>query len=90
MQGFEVDFLKIDAGIIRNILHDTVDLAAIVAINKEAKRVSIKTVAESVENEETIAKLREVGVDFAQGYGISRPRPLAEKFPKLHLQMEAA
>jgi EAL domain-containing protein (putative c-di-GMP-specific phosphodiesterase class I) len=30
-----------------------------------------------VENEETIAKLREVGIDYAQGFGISRPQPLA-------------
>lgn len=90
IQGFKVDFLKIDGGIVRNILYDPVDLAAIVAINKEAKKVGVKTVAESVENEETIAKLREIGVDFAQGYGISRPRPLAEKPPKLHLKKEAA
>jgi EAL domain-containing protein (putative c-di-GMP-specific phosphodiesterase class I) len=37
-----------------------------------------KTVVELVENDETIAKLREIGIDFAQGYGISTPHPLAD------------
>ncbi len=37
-----------------------------------------KAVVELVENEETIAKLREIGIDFAQGYGISTPRPLVD------------
>ena len=40
-------------------------------------RLQTKTIAELVESEETTAKLREVGVDFAQGYGVSRPQPLA-------------
>ena len=37
-----------------------------------------KTVVELVENDETIAKLREISIDFARGYGISTPRPLAD------------
>jgi EAL domain-containing protein (putative c-di-GMP-specific phosphodiesterase class I) len=55
-----------------------VELAKITAVNRVAKSIGVKTIAELVENEETIAKLREVGIDFAQGFGISRPRPLAE------------
>ena len=78
IRGFRVEFLKIDGNIIFNILRDPVELAKITAINRVAKLIGVKTIAELVENEETIAKLREVGVDFAQGFGISRPRPLAE------------
>ncbi len=78
IRGFQVEFLKIDGSIILNILRNPVDLAKITAINKVAKLIGLKTIAELVENEETIAKLRETGIDYAQGFGISRPRPLAE------------
>jgi EAL domain-containing protein (putative c-di-GMP-specific phosphodiesterase class I) len=54
-----------------------VKLAKVIAINRVAKKIGVKTIAELVESEETIASLREIGIDFAQGFGISRPRPLA-------------
>ncbi len=78
IRGFRVEFLKIDGNIIFNILRDPVELAKIVAINRVAKLIGVKTIAELVESEETVAKLRETGIDYAQGFGISRPRPLAE------------
>ena len=78
IRGFRVEFLKVDGGIIFNILRDPVELAKITAINSVAKKIGVKTIAELVENEETIAKLREIGIDFAQGFGISRPQPLAK------------
>jgi EAL domain-containing protein (putative c-di-GMP-specific phosphodiesterase class I) len=78
IRGFRVEFLKIDGNIIFNILRDPVELAKITAINRVAKLIGVKTIAELVENEETIAKLREVGIDYAQGFGISKPRPLSE------------
>ena len=40
--------------------------------------MGIQTIAESVENEEALRALAEIGVDYAQGFGISRPRPLSE------------
>jgi PAS domain S-box-containing protein len=78
IRGFRVEFLKIDGSIIFNILRNPVELAKITAVNQVAKKIGVKTIAELVESEETIAKLREVGIDYAQGFGISRPRPLAE------------
>ena len=90
IQGFEIDFLKIDGGIIRNILHDPVDLTAVRIINRTAKEIGVKTIAESVENEEIIAKLRKIGVHFAQGYGISQPCPLIKKSPKPCTQKKVA
>lgn len=78
IQGIHVDFLKIDGSVILDILNDPVKLAKIIAINRVAKKIGIKTVAELVESEEIIAKLRELEIDFAQGFGISRPRPLDE------------
>jgi PAS domain S-box-containing protein len=77
IRDFRVEYLKIDGSIIFNILRDPVALAKLTAINRVAKLIGVKTIAELVESEETIGKLREVGIDFAQGFGISRPEPLA-------------
>jgi len=78
IRGFQIDFLKIDGSIIFDILRDPVALAKVVAIGRVAKKIGVKTIAEMVESEEAIAKLREVGIDFAQGFGISRPRSFVE------------
>jgi PAS domain S-box-containing protein len=78
MHGFQVEFLKIDGNIILNMIRDPADLAKVISIHRAAKKSGIKTVAEFVESDEVIAKLREIGIDFAQGFGISRPQPLAE------------
>ncbi|MBI5436922.1 MAG: EAL domain-containing protein [Nitrosomonadales bacterium] len=77
IRGFQVDFLKIDGSIILYILRDPVYLARVTAISRVAKEIGVKTIAELVESEEIITSLREIGIDFAQGFGISRPRPLA-------------
>lgn len=81
IRGFRIEYLKIDGSIVLNILSDPVALAKIVAINNVAKKIGVKTIAEYVESEEIIAKLRETGIDFAQGFGISRPMPLGGESP---------
>jgi EAL domain-containing protein (putative c-di-GMP-specific phosphodiesterase class I) len=69
-------FLKIDGSIILSILQKPIDAARVAAITKVAKSIGAKTVAELVETVERILKLRELGVDFAQGLGISPPHPM--------------
>jgi EAL domain-containing protein (putative c-di-GMP-specific phosphodiesterase class I) len=64
--------------VILNMLRDDVQLAKVTAINRVAKQIGVKTVAECVENDEIVAKLKELGVDYAQGFGISQPRLLEE------------
>lgn len=76
LKRMRVDYLKISGDIILNILRDPVDLAKVTAINRVAHTMGIGTIAEFVESEQTLAKLRELQVDLAQGFGISRPRPL--------------
>lgn len=78
LKEINVDLIKIDGGLVYNIAHDEKDLAKVAAINRIAHTIKIQTVAELVETEDIIAKLREVGVDFAQGFGVARPRPLKE------------
>ena len=78
LRKINVDLIKIDGGLVYNIAHDEKDLAKVAAINRIAHTIKIQTVAELVETEDIIVKLREVGVDFAQGFGVARPRPLKE------------
>ena len=78
IRGFQVEFLKIDGSVILNILQDPVTLAKVRAVSGVAKKIGVKTVAEFVENEEIINRLKEIGIDYVQGFGISRPRPLVE------------
>jgi EAL domain-containing protein (putative c-di-GMP-specific phosphodiesterase class I) len=78
IRGFQVDFLKIDGSTILNMLSNPAALDKVVSINRVAKKIGVKTIAELVESDEIVAKLGEVGIDFAQGFGVSRPRRLAE------------
>ena len=78
IRGFQVDFLKIDGGTILNMLSNPVELAKVISIDRVAKKIGVKTVAELVESDEIVAKLCEIGIDFAQGFGVSRPRRLIE------------
>lgn len=78
LKKINVDIIKIDGSLVYNIPYDEKDLAKVAAINRIAHTIKIQTVAELVENEEIIIKLREIGVDFAQGFGVARPRPLNE------------
>jgi EAL domain-containing protein (putative c-di-GMP-specific phosphodiesterase class I)/PAS domain-containing protein len=74
LRDFQLDFLKIDGRVILGVLRDPAFLARVVAIQRIAKAIGVKTVAELVEDDATIAKLRALGVDLAQGFGIDRPQ----------------
>lgn len=78
IRRLQVHFLKIDSRVIYNIVRDPVELAKARAIARAARAMSIGTIAELVESEDAIALLRAAGVDYAQGFAISRPRPLED------------
>jgi EAL domain-containing protein (putative c-di-GMP-specific phosphodiesterase class I) len=73
LKHLPVDYLKIDGAFVRDIADDPIDRAMVEAINKIGHLMGIKTVAECVETPETLAILREIGVDYAQGYGVAMP-----------------
>lgn len=77
LKFLKVDYLKIDGDIILGLNRNPVDLIKLKAITRVARATNRRTIAEFVENEETLEKLREFGVDFAQGFGIARPAPLS-------------
>lgn len=77
LKRLSVDYLKIDDNIVRNILRDTVTPGQVKAIQGVCNIVGIRSIAGFVENEELLNKLKELGVDYAQGFGIDQPKPLA-------------
>ena len=76
LKNLPVDFLKIDGSFVRDIVEDPVDHVMVEAINRVGQVMGIQTIAEFVENDEILAELRRIGVNYAQGYGIARPAPL--------------
>ncbi len=92
LKQLPIDFLKIDGSLVRNIASDSIDLEMVRAINQIGHTVGAKTIAEFVENDEILNELRELGVDYAQGYGLRMPSPLLqlsdelEKRPPLQLR----
>lgn len=76
LKNLNVDYLKIDGAFVKNMASDRVDCSMVEAIHRIGHQVGLKTVAEYVESEAVLAKLREIGVDYAQGSHIHRPEPL--------------
>ena len=71
------DYLKIDGEFVRGCATDRTDQLVIQAVVDIARGLGKRTVAEMVGDEETLELLRELGVDYAQGFHIGRPAPLA-------------
>jgi diguanylate cyclase (GGDEF)-like protein len=76
LKNLPVDFIKIDGSFVRNMLNDRTDRAMVKAINNIGQEMGIRTIAEFVEDDQTREALRKIKVDFAQGFGIGKPRPL--------------
>ncbi|MGF2040507.1 MAG: EAL domain-containing protein [Nostoc sp. CmiVER01] len=76
LKTLPVDYLKIDGGFIKNIIENSVDDAMVEAINRIGHVMGIKTIAEFVENDAILQRLKQLGVDYAQGYGVGKPSPL--------------
>lgn len=78
LKNLPVDYLKIDGCFIRNMDRDRIDYTMVEAINSMCRVLGLKTIGEFAENDTIIGMLKTIGVDYAQGYGISRPLPLEE------------
>ena len=78
LKKLPVDYLKIDGAFVKEIVTDNIDNAMVKSINEIGHVMGKKTIAEFVENDAILKKLEEIGVDYAQGYGIAVPLPLDE------------
>lgn len=78
LRDMPVDLLKIDGSFVRNIAHDETDRAMVRAINDIGQTLGKTIVAEFVEDDDALNMLREMGVDYGQGFGIHRPSSFLE------------
>jgi diguanylate cyclase (GGDEF)-like protein/PAS domain S-box-containing protein len=78
LKNLRVDFLKIDGRFVHSIPEDQSNVAIVTAICNIARSMGKKTIAEWVEDISVLAALERIGIDYVQGYGVSRPEPLDE------------
>lgn len=87
LKTLPVDFLKIDGMFVKDIHNDNVSRAMVKAINEMGHVLGKQTIAEYVENEEILNILKDIGVDFAQGFHAGRPLPILEFFESTQFQV---
>ncbi len=77
LKNLPVDMIKIDGGLIAEMINSPADEAIVRAVNDIAHHLKIATVAEAVENPAQLKVLGQLGVDYVQGFALSAPRPLS-------------
>ncbi len=78
LKNLNVDYLKIAAPFVREVARDDIAAAMVDAIGTIARLMGIKTIAEYVTTPDAAQRLRNIGIDYLQGYAISKPLPLLE------------
>jgi len=76
LKRLPVEYLKIDGSFVKDIENDPIDLAMVEAVNNIGHTMGMKTIGEYVHNENIRRMLKDIGVDYAQGFAVSRPVPL--------------
>ncbi|BBP01564.1 EAL domain-containing protein [Sulfuriferula nivalis] len=77
LRKLPVDYLKIDGCFVKEIVDDAISRSIVASVNTIAHAMGMQTIAEYVENDEILAILSDLGVDYAQGYVVSKPMPLS-------------
>ena len=73
-----MDYLKIDGAFVQDMLNDPIDHAMVAAINQVGHSMEIKTIAEFACSKHIITRLRQMGVDYAQGLAVGEPVAITE------------
>ncbi|MCL1040055.1 EAL domain-containing protein [Shewanella marisflavi] len=76
LRELPVNYVKIDGCFIKSLASNAKDYAIVKSIHDVCQVMGIETVAEFVENQEIIDRLRSIGINYAQGYAIGRPKSL--------------
>jgi diguanylate cyclase (GGDEF)-like protein len=83
LKSLPVSHLKIDGGLVRDLVGNTPSQAMVTAIVQLARAMKLRTTAECVESTEILKTVTELGVDYGQGFAIGRPRPLESVLQEL-------
>lgn len=78
LKFLDVDYIKIEGSLIRNLRHDPRDRVTVRHIHQMAKEFGLATIAEFVEDEETLVQVAEMGIDYVQGWHLGIPAPLQD------------
>jgi EAL domain-containing protein (putative c-di-GMP-specific phosphodiesterase class I) len=76
LKALAVDYMKIDGMFVANIATDAVDFEMVRSMHQIGRVMGKKTIAECVEQPAVLARLKEIGVDYAQGFLIGQPEPI--------------
>jgi len=76
LKKLPVDFLKIDGMFVKDIVEDPIDYAMVKSINEVGHLMGLETIAEFVENDAILQKLKDINVDYSQGYYLGKPQTL--------------
>jgi Amt family ammonium transporter len=76
LKHLSIDYLKIDGAYTRELGHDSVNREMVSAMIKLGRRMDFRIVAEQVEDQASFEAVRDLGVDFVQGFVIERPHAL--------------
>ncbi len=76
LKTLRVDFIKVDGSIIRKILKSEPSDSKLKAIVRVGQAIGVKVIAECVEEQDVLVRVKALGVGYAQGFGISRPHPI--------------
>lgn len=78
LKNLPVDYLKIDGSLIKDIEKDNVNITMVKSIIHIGQSMGLETIAEYVETDGILNILRDLEIDYVQGYGIAKPVPLEE------------
>ncbi|MEA5444762.1 EAL domain-containing protein, partial [Gammaproteobacteria bacterium AB-CW1] len=76
LRQIQLDAMKIDGSFVRHVAEDPVARSMVQAMHQVGKAMRLDTVAEFVEDHQTLLVLRDIGIDLAQGFALHRPQPL--------------
>jgi diguanylate cyclase (GGDEF)-like protein/PAS domain S-box-containing protein len=80
LKTLPVDYLKIEGSYIKDVSRDPIDRAMVVSIQRMGVELRLNIIAEWVEDEATLNVLKEIGVDFVQGYHFGRPEAIENEY----------
>ncbi len=90
LKNLNVDYLKIDGSYVSDIVDDAVDYAMVESINQIGHALGMVTIAEFVDSAAVVDKLKQLGVDYAQGFHLDQPKPLLKELTSQLLDQRQA